>query len=71
MRGKPGRGDEHGDTGRVGVTLTTLVVPGVAGVLGVEAVSALVARRVVRAHRWRNGLAILMLALMLWGGHRV
>ena len=53
----------------VGVTLCTLVVQGVASALGVEAVGALVARRMVGARLWRNGLATLMLALILWVGH--
>jgi Ion channel len=52
-----------------GVTLGALVIQGVAVTLGVEAIGALMAKRVVGIHLWRNGMATLMLIVTLLTGH--
>ena len=51
------------------VTLGTLLVQGIAVTAGVEAISALVARRLVGIHLWRNSAAMLMLIITLLIGH--
>jgi hypothetical protein len=53
----------------IGVALSALVIQGVASGLGVEAISALLAKRAVGTTLWRNGLATLMLILILLAGH--
>ncbi len=53
----------------IGVTLSALVVQGVAAALGVLAIGALLARRAVGTRVWRNGLATLMLSMILLMGH--
>jgi ion channel len=53
----------------IGVTLSALVVQGMAAVLGVEAMSALLKRRLVGTHVWGNGLATLVLIMILLTGH--
>jgi hypothetical protein len=53
----------------IGVTLSALVVQGMAAVLGVEAINTLVARRVVGTRVWGNGLATLVLIMILLTGH--
>ena len=53
----------------IGVTLSALVVQGVAAALGVLAIGALLARRAVGTRVWRNGLATLMLIMILLMGH--
>jgi len=53
----------------IGVTLSALVVQGTAVVLGVQAISALLARRAVGIDVWRNGLATLLLIIILLTGH--
>ena len=52
-----------------GLTLSALVIQGVAVTLGVEAIGALMAKRVVGIHLWRNGMATLMLIVTLLTGH--
>src|ERR1043166_7177987 len=52
----------------IGVTVSALVIQGMAAVLGVEAINALMARRAVGTV-WRNGLATLMLIMILLTGH--
>jgi len=52
----------------IGVTVSALVVQGTAAVLGVEAINALMARRAAGTV-WRNGLATLMLIMILLTGH--
>ena len=52
----------------IGVTVSALVIQGMAAVLGVETISALLARRAVGTV-WRNGLATLMLIMILLTGH--
>jgi hypothetical protein len=51
------------------VTLATLVVQGLVTVLGFETVSALLMRRAIGTSLWRNGLATVMLVMILWVGH--
>jgi len=51
----------------IGLTLCALVVQGTAAVLGVQAVGALLARRAVGTDVWHNGLATLMLIILLTG----
>ena len=53
----------------IGVTLSALVVQGVAAALGALAIGALLARRAVGTRVWRNGLATLMLIMILLMGH--
>jgi len=53
----------------LGVTLIALVVQGFAATLGVEAIGTLLARRVVGTQLWRNGLATLMVIIILFMGH--
>jgi hypothetical protein len=53
----------------MGVTLSALVVQGMATVLGFQAVGALLTRRAVGTSVWRNGLASVMLIMILWIGH--
>jgi len=53
----------------IGVTLSALLVQGIATGLGVQAVGALLARRAVGTNVWRNGLATVMLIMILWTGH--
>jgi hypothetical protein len=53
----------------VGVTLGTLVLQGVAASVGVEAIGALIAKRVVGAGFWRNGVATLILIVISLTGH--
>src|SRR5262245_29716404 len=53
----------------IGVTLSALVVQGIAATLGVEAIGALLARRAVGSHVWRNGFATLMVIMILLMGH--
>ncbi len=53
----------------IGVILSALVVQGMATVLGVEAISTLLGRRLVGVHVWRNGLATLVLIIILLAGH--
>jgi hypothetical protein len=55
----------------IGVTLSALVVQGMAATLGAEAIGALLARRTVGTHVWRNGVATLMLLMILLTGHLV
>ena len=52
-----------------GVTLSALVIQGIAVTLGVETIDALLARRVVGVHVWRNGVATLVLIVILLTGH--
>ena len=52
----------------IGVTVSALVIQGMAAVLGVEAINALMARRAVGTV-WRDGLATLMLIMILLTGH--
>ena len=52
-----------------GVTLGALMVQGIAVAIGVEAIGALMARRLVGKHVWRNGVAMLMLITILLAGH--
>jgi hypothetical protein len=53
----------------LGVTLSALVIQAVAGSLAIEAIDALFARRSVGTSVWRNGLATVMLILILLAGH--
>jgi hypothetical protein len=53
----------------IGVTLSALVIQGVTAGLGVAALGALVERRFVGRSLWRDGLATLMLILILLAGH--
>jgi hypothetical protein len=53
----------------IGVTLSALVIQAGAVALGVEGIAALLARRVLGAHLWRNALATVMLVLILLLGH--
>ena len=53
----------------LGVTLGSLVVQGMAATVGVEAISALMAKRLVGIHLWRNGAATLLLIMTLLTGH--
>jgi hypothetical protein len=53
----------------LGVTLSALVIQGVAGSLAIGAIDALFARRSVGTSVWRNGLATLVLILILLAGH--
>ena len=53
----------------LGVMLSALVVQGIAAALGLEAIGGLVARRAVGTDVWRNGLATLMLIMILLTGH--
>jgi len=53
----------------IGVTLSALVVQAVASELGVQSVGALLARRAVGTSVWRNGLATVLLIMILWTGH--
>src|SRR5262245_61065242 len=53
----------------IGVTLGTLVVEGIAAGLSVQAIGALLSRRAVGRDVWRNGLATLMLIMILLTGH--
>jgi len=53
----------------IGVTLGALIVQGVVTVLGSETVGALLTRRAVGTSVWRNGLATVLLIMMLWVGH--
>jgi hypothetical protein len=52
-----------------GVTLGALVIQGVAVTFGVEAIGALMAKRIVGFHVWRNGVATLVLIVTLLSGH--
>src|SRR5262245_61411676 len=51
------------------VTLVALVVQGLVTVLGFETVSALLTRRAIGTSLWRNGLATVLLIMILWVGH--
>lgn len=51
------------------VTLSALVVQGMAATLGAEAIGALLARRAVGTNVWQNGLATLLLIIILLMGH--
>jgi len=51
------------------VMLAALVVQGMTVVLGVEAIAVLVMRRAVGTDIWRNGLATLLLIMILLAGH--
>jgi hypothetical protein len=53
----------------LGVTLGALVVQGVASALGVEAIGWLLARRAVGTRVWNNGLATVVLIMILLAGH--
>jgi hypothetical protein len=53
----------------MGVTLSALVVQGLVTVLGVQTVDVLLTRRAVGTNVWRNGLATVMLIMILWMGH--
>src|SRR5207247_9408263 len=53
----------------LGVTLGSLVVQGMAATVGIEAISALMAKRLVGIHLWRNGAATLLLIMTLLTGH--
>jgi hypothetical protein len=53
----------------MGVTLSALVVQGLVTVLGVQTVDVLLTRRTVGTNVWRNGLATVMLIMILWMGH--
>ena len=53
----------------LGVTLGSLVVQGMAATVGVEAISALMAKRLVGIHLWRNGADTLLLIMTLLTGH--
>src|SRR5262249_17907953 len=53
----------------IGVMLSALVVQGMTVVLAVQAISALLARRAVGIDVWRNGLATLLLIMILLTGH--
>ena len=53
----------------IGLTLSALVVQGLATALSFQAVGALLARRAVGTSVWRNGLATVMLIMILWTGH--
>lgn len=53
----------------LGVTLSALVIQGVAGSLAIGAIDALFARRSVGTSVWRNGLATIVLVLILLVGH--
>jgi len=55
----------------IGVTLSALVVQGIAVGVGNEAVGALLAKRLIGTHVWRNGLATLLLIMILMTGHLV
>jgi hypothetical protein len=52
-----------------GVTLGALVVQGMAVAVGVETIGALMAKRLVGIHVWRNGAATLVLIMTLLTGH--
>src|SRR4051812_9948361 len=52
-----------------GMTLAALVIQAVAVTFGVEAIDALMAKRVVGIHLWRNGVATLMLIMTLLIAH--
>ena len=51
------------------VTLSTLVVQGAAVAMGVQAIDVLLANRVVGSNVWRNGVATVILIMILWIGH--
>jgi len=51
------------------VTLSTLVVQGIAVAMGVQAIDVLLANRVVGTNVWRNGVATVILIMILWIGH--
>jgi ion channel len=53
----------------IGVTLSALVVQGMAAELGAGAIGALLAKRAVGTDVWRNGVATLMLIMILLTGH--
>jgi hypothetical protein len=53
----------------MGVTLTALVVQGLVTVLGFQTLGVLLTRRAVGTSVWRNGLATVMLIMILWMGH--
>jgi len=53
----------------MGVTLSALVVQGLVTVLGFQTVGVLLTRRAVGTNVWRNGLATVMLIMILWMGH--
>jgi len=53
------------------VTLGSLVVQGTVTGFGVQLIGALLARRVAGTNVWRNGLAVVVLVMILWGGHLV
>jgi hypothetical protein len=53
----------------IGVMLSALVVQGMAAVLGVEAIATLLGRRLAGTDVWRNGVATLMLIMILLTGH--
>jgi len=52
-----------------GVRLGALVVQGMAVAVGVETIGALMAKRLVGIHVWRNGAATLVLIMTLLTGH--
>jgi hypothetical protein len=52
----------------IAVTVSVLVIQGMAAVLGVEAINTLMARRALGTV-WRDGLATLMLIMILLTGH--
>jgi hypothetical protein len=53
----------------MGVTLSALVVQGLVTLLGFQTVGVLLTRRAVGTNVWRNGLATVMLIMILWMGH--
>jgi hypothetical protein len=53
----------------MGVTLSALVVQGLVTGLGFQTVGVLLTRRAVGTNVWRNGLATVMLIMILWMGH--
>jgi hypothetical protein len=55
----------------IGMTLTSLVVQGTVTELGVRAIGALLARRAAGTNVWRNGVAVVILVMILWVGHLI
>ena len=53
----------------IAVTLSTLVVQGAAVAMGVQAIDVLLANRVIGSNVWRNGVATVILIMILWIGH--